>query len=163
MLKNLAPWADPVKRINLGRGVPVMPRFHPLLALAALLALTAAAGAADTATPIPLNSDACDHTFARAGHPELISRCARPSDTCAYAGYYVGGGCVLRGGPPGPLEGTWGWDYFGPCWLPHRVVLGWCERCRYQGGVGAYRTDGPHVPNVFGVKLPPREPEWCAK
>ncbi len=108
--------------------------------------------AADDA--VPLGSDGCDHTFARAGHPEVVSRCARPSKTAAYCTYYVGGGCACKGGPPGPLQGTFGWDYCGKCLYPGHVVLRWCNR--YQGGTGSYRTDGCPVPNVFNVKLPER-------
>ena len=117
-----------------------MSRLCALLAPAALLALTAAAQAGD---PIPLGSDGCDHTFARAGHPEIVSRCAQPSNTPAYGGYYVGGGSPCKGGPPGPLEGTFGWDYFGCRRWPHRIALGWAGR--YQGGTGAYKTDGPRI------------------
>lgn len=69
-----------------------------------------------------------------------------PSDTGHYFGYYVGGG----NGRPHKAEsrrddeGTWGWDYKG--WLiPRRVVLGWWHGQRYQGGTGAYKTDGPHL------------------
>jgi hypothetical protein len=127
--------------------------------LATLLAVWILGGsvcrAADDA--VPLGSGACDHTARRAGYPEEISRFARPANTCAYDGYYVGGGCPCRGAGPGPLEGTWGWDYIGRCPRLRRVMLGWC--CRYQGGSGAYKTDGPPVPNVFSIKLPERCPE----
>ncbi len=44
--------------------------------------------------------------------------------------------------PPLPDEGTWGWDYHGYC-LPSRVILGWWHGRKYQGGEGAYSTDGP--------------------
>jgi hypothetical protein len=125
-----------------------MSRISLLLVPAALLAVTTAARAGD---PIPIGTDNCDHTFARAGNPEMIRKCAVPSNTCNYTGYYVGGGCAFHGSPPGPLEGTWGWDYVGPSWLPHRVILAWCGRC--QGGTGAYKTDGPHVPDPFALKL----------
>jgi hypothetical protein len=85
-----------------------------------------------------------DHTFERAGHPEQIAWYARPSDTGRYIGYYVGGGNPFyRHGQDRYLwEGTWGWDYCGFC-LPSRVVLDWFHG-RYQGGYGAYKTDGPH-------------------
>jgi hypothetical protein len=83
---------------------------------------------------------------ADAGLPQGISWLARPSDTVRYTGSLVGGGCVFvhRAEPPGPSEGTWGWDYVGGC-LHRRVLLGWWHGRRYQGGVGAYRTDGPHI------------------
>jgi hypothetical protein len=33
--------------------------------------------------------------------------------------------------------------------------------CRCQGGTGAYRTDGPHVPNVFGIHIPKEDADAC--
>jgi hypothetical protein len=120
---------------------------------AALLAGLTLGGGLGAADPTPLGSGAPCHTFERAGHSDEVSRWAQPVNSPGFGGYYVGGGCVCRGGPPGPLQGTWGWDYVGtPCWSP-RVALGWCYRCRYQAGIGNYKTDGPHVPNVFGLKL----------
>jgi len=82
----------------------------------------------------------------RAGYPQNISWLARLSDTGRYVGYYVGGGSVRprRAEPPTAEEGTWGWDYQGGC-FPRRVNLGWWHGRRYQGGVGAYKTEGPHV------------------
>jgi hypothetical protein len=67
-----------------------------------------------------------------------------PSDTGSYVGYYVGGGCAQprHAEPRLPDEGTWGWDYQG-WFLPRRVILGWWHGRRYQGGTGAYKTDGP--------------------
>lgn len=87
------------------------------------------------------------HTFERAGYPNEISKCARPSENCTYGGYHVGGGCPCSGGPPTCHEGTWGWDYVGFKCLRPKVMLNWC-RDRYQGGTGAYKTDGPPVPDV---------------
>jgi hypothetical protein len=123
-----------------------------LTALVLMCALVPALRAAAPEQAIPLGSDGCNHTFARAGYPDHISRCAAPSNTPAYAGYYVGGGCVFAGGPPGPLQGTWGWDYFTHRLYHPCVVLNWCD-CRYQGGTGSYRTDRCPVPNVFAVKI----------
>jgi hypothetical protein len=59
-------------------------------------------------------------------------------------GYAVGGGCPYprHAEPPTAAEGTWGWDYQG--WLPRWVTLGWWHG-RYQGGTGAYQTDGPKL------------------
>jgi len=81
-----------------------------------------------------------------AGSPMPLSCLAKPSDTGRYVGSYVGGGnpWFHRADPPSPQEGTWGWDYLGGC-LHRRVLLGWWHGRRYQGGVGAYRTEGPHV------------------
>ena len=85
-----------------------------------------------------------DHKLAHGGYPHCTSWYARPSDTGRYIGYYVGGGCPFYrvGEDRHAWEGTWGWDYQGFCW-PSRVVLDWYHGRRYQGGQGAYRTDGP--------------------
>jgi hypothetical protein len=69
---------------------------------------------------------------------------AQPSDTGRYVGYYVGGGSPFHGEPPTPSEGVWGWDYAGFHFWP-RIELWWNHGQRYQGGPGAYRTDGPRV------------------
>ena len=127
-----------------------MARTWMALGLAAALAGPLAAAPPEDA--IPLGSDGCNHTFARAGYPDHISPCAAPSNTPAYAGYYVGGGCPCAGGGPGPLEGTWGWDYFCHRLFHPCVALNWCD-CRYQGGTGSYATDRCHVPDVLSVKF----------
>jgi hypothetical protein len=70
-----------------------------------------------------------------------------------FIGYYVGGGRACGGTPRCCTEGTWGWDYQG--WvLPRRVLLYWSHGRRYQGGIGAYKTDGPHVPDLPGLLNP---------
>ena len=95
-----------------------------------------------------------DHTHRRAGHPEWQSPLARPSNTPRYGGYHVGGGGgVLKKDGRGPDEGTWGWDYHGGHWLRHRVALLWNHGRRAQGGTGAYKTDGPHVPDVIAGSI----------
>lgn len=77
--------------------------------------------------------------------PPRIACWAIPSNSKAYAGYYVGGGTAFCWGQPRmEREGTWGWDYRG-CWLPHRVFLQWWHGRRSQGGAGAYRIDGPRL------------------
>jgi hypothetical protein len=60
-------------------------------------------------------------------------------------GYYVGGGCAWRGEPRYPDEGTYGWDYEG-CYFARRVWLLWSHGRRYQGGTGAYASDGVQSP-----------------
>lgn len=147
--------------------------------LASIVFLSQGAKAADTklpdakpadpkaAAPKPaddakaLGTDGCNHTEARAGFPRDVSKRAAPSNTDEYFGYYVGGSCLLqkKGGEPGPLDGTYGWDYGGhKCWLKPKIVLNFCYGCRYKGGIGAYTTDqGPHVVNIPGLKLPERE------
>lgn len=84
---------------------------------------------------------------ARAGHPQEIARWAKPSDTGRYVGYYVGGGAwnYRQSDPPLPDEGTWGWDFAGGHFR-RRVVLNWWHGRRYQGGTGAYQTEGPRLP-----------------
>jgi hypothetical protein len=81
--------------------------------------------------------------YARAGNPQDVAVWAQPSDTGHYDLYPVGGGAARHGGPPGPDEGTWGWDYLG-LKLPSLVDLGWYHD-RYQGGGGSYETEGPHL------------------
>jgi hypothetical protein len=81
--------------------------------------------------------------------PPRIACWAIPSNSKAYAGYYVGGGSAFCCGQPRlETEGTWGWDYRG-CWLPHRVFLQWWHGRHYQGGAGAYRVDGPRLLNAL--------------
>jgi hypothetical protein len=77
------------------------------------------------------------------GYVPRVARWAQPSDTGHYVGYYVGGGAPWCGSPRYRDEGTWGWDY-GGLWLRKRVMLDWFHG-RYQGGTGAYRTDGPQL------------------
>ena len=69
-----------------------------------------------------------------------------PSDTGRYIGYWVGGGCAIwhKAEPPCLDEGTWGWDFTGGL-FQRRVDLGWWHGRRYQGGIGAYKTEGPRL------------------
>jgi hypothetical protein len=90
-----------------------------------------------------------------AGHVP-VACWAVPGRTHAYDGYYVGGGAVVCGQPRCANEGTWGWDYEG-CLFRRRVWLQWNHGKRYQGGQGAYKTDGPPLPNLFAVP-PPSSP-----
>jgi hypothetical protein len=74
-----------------------------------------------------------------------IAHWAIPANNDHYVGYYVGGGCSCPRLAEGRArdEGTWGWDYRG--WLiPRDIIHGWWHGRRYQGGSGAYRTDGVH-------------------
>jgi len=89
----------------------------------------------------------------RAGYPERIAWYAWPSNTRAYDGYYVGGGAAIGGSRRCANEGTWGWDYSG--WLlPHRVLLYWTHGRLYQGGTGAYKVNGPPLPDVPALLNP---------
>jgi hypothetical protein len=96
--------------------------------------------------PVHAQAPGCVDGQQRAGYPQEVAPWARPSDTGRYVGYYVGGGCVnpRKAEPPYPDDGTWGWDYLGGCFRRH-VILGWWHGRRYQGGTGAYQTDGPKV------------------
>jgi hypothetical protein len=106
--------------------------------------------------PCPEHTDEC-----RAGCPNDVSPCAKPSDTGHYVGYQVGGGavpcCCCKGETPTCDEGTWGWDYEGICW-PSKIILNWWHGRRYQGGAGAYRTDGPRPLKRLEQK---KESETC--
>lgn len=83
---------------------------------------------------------------ARAGNPECIARYAQRSDCGPYSGSFVGGSCAFKGHARRTHEGVWGWDYCGPLRSEH-PWLKWCRGRRCQGGTGAYKTDGPHVPD----------------
>jgi hypothetical protein len=74
---------------------------------------------------------------------ETGPRLAMPSETKGNVGYHVGGGNPFPhlAEPRRPDEGTWGWDYQG-WWLPRRILNGWWHERRYQGGTGAYKSDG---------------------
>jgi hypothetical protein len=102
----------------------------------------------DLAEPLPIalstwHCETCAPLqWERAGCPQNVRPHALPSNTRYYWGWWVGGGTALGGGPPGVHEGTWGWDYEGV--VPKRVWLNWSHR-RYQGGTGAYKTDGPKL------------------
>src|SRR5712691_1746294 len=78
----------------------------------------------------------------RAGWPQSVAPWARPSFGDHECGYYVGGGAPFHGDSRCWDEGTWGWDYHGRL-FDKRIWLGWHHGRRAQGGVGAYRTDGP--------------------
>lgn len=129
-----------------------MTRF--LIPIALTLALTCFASWAMGEVPC----DTCKRSLpAWKGSFQEAAPYARPSDTGRYVGYYVGGGAAGRRGEPAARDdGTWGWDYHGFGYLPHRVALMWSHGRRYQGGVGAYKTDGRPVPNVL-VFPPPSE------
>jgi hypothetical protein len=86
--------------------------------------------------------------------PLAIACWARPLNTPAYDGYYVGGGATCRGDGPCPLEGTWGWDFIGRCYA-RKVMLGWWHGRRYQGGTGAYGINIPHLLPALGAAKQP--------
>jgi hypothetical protein len=91
----------------------------------------------------PIGQRATDHE--RAGCAMLVRKRAIPSNTYYYGGYWVGGGGLpLFGDDPAIHEGTFGWDYFGMTFTK-RAALNWSHGRRYQGGTGAYKTDGPRL------------------
>lgn len=84
-----------------------------------------------------------DH--ARAGCPQAVRPHAGRALGPGRVGYYVGGGGGLMGDGRDPTrDGTWGIDYE-PRVLPRLVVQSWSHGRKYQGGQGAYRTDGPKL------------------
>ena len=87
------------------------------------------------------------------GYCGQVACYAKPSNTPAFTGYFVGGGQAFCGTCRRPDEGTWGWDYQGLC-FPHIVILRWNHGTRYQGGGGPYKVDGPHVPNAPALLNP---------
>jgi hypothetical protein len=94
-----------------------------------------------------LGGDAYAHRAAdheRAGCAMLVRQRAMPSNTRHYGGYWVGGGLPIFGDNPALEEGTFGWDYFGLTFTK-RIDLHWSHGRRYQGGAGAYKTDGPRL------------------
>jgi len=110
----------------------------------------------------PIGNGGPCHTHERAGYPTEISCLAHPDEPRNRTGYYVGGGCPCKGTGPTTNEGTWGWDYVGNCAFHPKVVLNWC-RCRHQGGVGAYKTDGPRVPDVVPILKEAAKGPQCHK
>jgi hypothetical protein len=85
---------------------------------------------------------AADHE--QAGCAMLIRNRAIPTNTRFYGGYWVGGGLPVKGDGPFTNEGTFGWDYFGMT-FNKRIALNWSHGRWYQGGTGAYKTDGPRL------------------
>jgi hypothetical protein len=104
------------------------------------------------------------NTDERAGYPRALAHHIEPTNTAGGVGYYVGGGVPVGhrhayadGACRRRDEGTWGWDETGTVHLRHRVILGWSHGYKYQGGMGAYETDGhvvlPDVINATTSKI----------
>jgi hypothetical protein len=105
-------------------------------------------------TPPPGKPRCIPNTAERAGYPQALADRLEPSVTPGGIGYYVGGGVPFGHSHGGGEyrrrdEGTWGWDETGGSHFRRRVILGWSQGRRYQGGTGAYRTDGPVVPDLI--------------
>jgi len=88
----------------------------------------------------------------QAGCPNTIAWWAIPSDCKGFTVSLVGGGCPCpqKADPPRPDEGTWGWDFLGR-FFKSNVLLGWWHERRYQGGSGAYQTEGPTLNHGEGT------------
>jgi hypothetical protein len=101
-------------------------------------------------TPPPGEPRFIPHTDERAGYPRLLSGHLETSRTAGGIGYYVGGGVPLgKGEGRRPSDGTWGWDETGSRHFRRRTILGWSQGRKYQGGTGAYRVDGPVMPDLI--------------
>jgi hypothetical protein len=111
-------------------------------------------------TPLPRTQPV--HSMEGAGFPTNVSPHAIPSVTARDVGGYVGGGklfghSVLARGPlaaTGPLaDGVYGTDYAGLKVRPNRVFLAASpDPARGPAFARGYRTDGPHVPDVFSLR-----------
>jgi hypothetical protein len=102
-------------------------------------------------TPPPGKARFILHTDGRAGEPRALAGHVEPSATSGGIGYYVGGGNPIGHRHREPRrrdEGTWGWDETGGAHFRRRVILAWSHGRRYQGGTGAYRVDGPVMPDL---------------
>jgi hypothetical protein len=101
-------------------------------------------------TPPPGKPRAIPHTDERAGYPRELAGHLEQTNTAGGIGYYVGGGVKWGHGEGRTVQdGTWGWDETGHSLFRRRVILGWSGGRKYQGGTGAYRTDGPVVPDLI--------------
>jgi hypothetical protein len=101
-------------------------------------------------TPPPGKPRCIPHTDERAGYPRSLSGHLETSRTAGGIGYYVGGGVPLgRGAGRRAIDGTWGWDETGSRHCRRRTIMGWSQGRKYQGGTGAYRTDGPVIPDLI--------------
>jgi hypothetical protein len=94
----------------------------------------------------PHRIDRTTQPVARAGFPWCISRFARCGvNPREYSAGYVGGGSgKLLGEARCIDEGTWGVDYDG-LFFRKKIWKQWSHGRRYQGGTGAYKTDGPKI------------------
>ncbi len=101
-------------------------------------------------TPPPGRPRWIPHDDARAGFPRTLANHVAPTNTYGGIGYYVGGDTAFgKGEPRRRDDGTWGWDETGGFHHRRRVILGWSHGRKYKGGTGAYRTDGPVVPDLI--------------
>ena len=111
-------------------------------------------------TPLPKRP--IENTMERAGNPRRVAWWAVPSVKKHDAMGYIGGGSVksnnlLARGPysaTGPThDGTIGSDFAGFHMRMGRVFLApSADPSRGNNIAHAYRTDGPHVPDIFALR-----------
>jgi len=111
-------------------------------------------------TPLPRNAP--QHTMERAGNPRAVAWWAVPSVTRRDAVGYIGGAShrgnsLSATGPysaPGPTQdGTAGSDFAGFRLRMGRVFLAPSADPSQGNNIArAYRTDGPHVPDIFALR-----------
>lgn len=91
------------------------------------------------------------HSMARAGNPQHVAKWAIPGVTPHECGGYVGGGSLLKGRAPyapGPIDGTFGWDYVGFGRRPGRIFLGFFGPNKYADPFyPKYEANGPRLPD----------------
>ena len=134
-----------------------------LLSLLTVVALTPAASAQERfveRTPSQIFPQ--PHTMSRAGNSASVAWWATPSVGRFDTGGYVGGaklfgsGLFSRGASAatGPTtDGTFGLDFTGFRTRPGRVFLASSpDPSRGTPIANGYRTDGPHVPDVFAAR-----------
>src|SRR5947208_6565642 len=109
---------------------------------AAVAVLVVGSVAADDAprfaerTPLPRYPAA--HTQERAGNPQTVAPWAVPG--------------VSKSETGGSVGGTFGWDFIGFRRRPGRVFLAaLAAPARKPEHAAGYRTEGPHVPDVFSL------------
>lgn len=88
----------------------------------------------------------CQNGFERAGCPNLWRWIADYSVQRKHTIGYIGGGSPWHVFGEGRCsnEGTFGMDSTSH-WLSRKLWLKWNHGTRYQGGAGAYATDGPRL------------------
>jgi hypothetical protein len=121
----------------------------PTIGIIVSLLLCQAGVARDPESHGPSTASAADHTFERAGWPNLLSPHATPSVTPHDGLGYIGGSKLKGGDGRGPMDGTFGFDYQGWKRRPGRIFLGWAHDRQRQPQLGPYRTDTHQVPDPF--------------
>lgn len=92
------------------------------------------------------------NSLERAGHPDEVSKLAKPGRNSHYTVGYTGGGLfslTQRKREPREIsyDGTWGSDYTLFSKRPGRIFLGWAHDKPHQPPHPKYEGIGPHVPD----------------